>query len=237
MGGGVDLGQAAASGAHLECLKDQRGGLRVYDPAVSDMGLAIAMNADLNRLALEATRGCAGDSTIGFNKVAQTAGDIFAEIVKETLVHPVDGSFEKAAFGAFGDVVGEADDFVAAAAQIGLVKLGIVNVPGKTGHFPHDNSLFLGMSMLAEVLHKRLELVAADSGTARTSSIGEPCGDSAGVLDGPAFDGLALLVSGEFLMVATRVTQVGGQGMVDRGAVFFNHEAVRRFFRSQVVEI
>ena len=73
--------------------------------------------------------------------------------------------------------------------------------------------------MIAEVTHKGLELVAAYDGGARPGGIDEPGGDGAAVFDSPAFDGLALLVGGEFLAVAAGIAKVGGVGVED---VFHN---------------
>ena len=132
MGGCVDFGQAAASGAHLECLLYKWGCLGIYDPAVGDMGFAITMYADLDGLALEAARGAAGYGAIGFNQIAQAAGDIFAEVFEEAGIHPVYRCFEEPAFGPIGDVIGERDDFEATATEVGFIELSIVNVTRET---------------------------------------------------------------------------------------------------------
>lgn len=197
----MDFWEGEASSSHFECLTNAGNVIGIWNPSVTDVFGSIAPPADIYGFALEATGRGARDCTVGLYKVAQTADHILAEIFEETSVHPVDGGLEKPAFGAIRDVVGQGDNFVSSPAQIGLIELGIIDVTREPGHFPHDNAFFFRVP--TEVAHEGLELVAPDDGTARASGVDEPGGDGAAVLHGPAFNGLALLVGGEFLAVAT----------------------------------
>jgi hypothetical protein len=60
MGGLADFVEGFASGAYFESLADQGDEIRIGNPVVGDVGLAIAPAGQLNRLTGETARGVPG---------------------------------------------------------------------------------------------------------------------------------------------------------------------------------
>lgn len=224
----ANLAQGLTSGAHGEGFLDGGNEIGIRDPAVADVGTAVAALADFDGLADEAAWGCARDAAIGEHQVTQAALDVTTEVVEEALVGPVQGGFEENALGAFGQIVGNGDDAVATSAHVSAVELGVVDVAGEAGPAPDDEAGY--GCVMAQVVDHGQEAVSIDGGGTGTGvvAVGFCYGQAMG--EGVALDFGELLVGAQLLGFTARITEVGDVGFYS--LVFMVHAKKARIIRS-----
>ncbi len=107
---------------------------------MDNVGCAVAAVADVDGLAFEAFWGESSQRAVLFDEVFESALDVDGHIFEEFGVVPVDDVLENSAVDAFGGDVVEGVDGVAAAAQVGFVVLGVVDVATEAVIFPDDDA-------------------------------------------------------------------------------------------------
>lgn len=197
-GGNADVRVGCAFFPHLPGKAGTVPGFGIGYPFVDNVGFAIPVRADVDRFTFEAAGRGAGDAAIFADQVAQAAFDIGGEVIQEALVHPVDGGLKETAVEAIWYLVLDAEDLIAAAAEVGFVELGVVDVAGEAGELPDDDALLLGCAG-AEVVHHGLESLAGDGGGARAGFVLEDGGEGETFGLAPGANFFFLLLDGEFL--------------------------------------
>lgn len=209
-GAGVDVFVGVAGGAQLEGQAHEGGGGGIGLPAVEGVGVAVAAGADRVGDGLVAGGGHPGGAAVGGDVAGHAAADLTREVFQVLLVFPIDHGFEHAADGAIGDVVDEGVDGEAAAAQVGFVELGVVEIAGEAGVGPQQQAGLGGA--VAEVVDHGIEGGAADGGSAGDGLVLEDAGQGVVVTGGPGLELGFLLGDGLVLQAAAGIAQVGDQG-------------------------
>lgn len=101
-------------------------------------------------------------------------------------------------------------DCVAAAAEVGAIVLGVVDVAGEAGVFP-DNDAGFGAVGIVEMLDHLLEGFTPDDAGAGAGFVDVGMGEDVVVLVAPCLDGVLLLGDGEVLFFAAGVSEVGDE--------------------------
>lgn len=176
--------------------------------------LAIAPQANLDLLALQSGWGLiAGDAAILLHQVVHAALGVDAQVLDVALVHPIDHGFHQAAFGAIGNLVVEAEDDIAAPAQIGLVELGIVEIAGEAVVFPEQQAMIAAIRR-AKMAEHGFEALTPHRAGSGGGFVFEDLGEGAALFAAPGADGFLLLFEGEILLGAAAIAQVGDQAGV-----------------------
>ena len=204
-----------AQGSQRKGALDEGREFGIRFPAVDDMRFSIAACAKDDGLgAFETARGRSADGLVLGDVVLETAFYIAGEVLQVAGVHPVDGGFEATAIETLGDSLVEGVDDIAAPTQIGFVVLGVVDLAGEAGEFPHKNAGFIYclMGRTSEVGDHGEEACAADGGGTGCGFVFEDLGEGEVVGLAPAADFGFLLWDGEILRVSAGIAQVGGDG-------------------------
>lgn len=127
------------------------------------MGCAVAAVADVDGFSFKPFRWEAAKGAVLVDEVFEAAFDVDGHVFEKFGVVPVDDVLEYSAVDAFGGDVVEGVDGVAAAAQVGFVVLGVVDVATETRVFPDNDACEVAAGGGEAVDHGQ-ELVAANDG-------------------------------------------------------------------------
>ena len=212
-GGGVDLEQGFARGAHFEGLADSGDELGVGDPAVGDVGGAVAALANVDGFALEADRRDARDAAVLQDEVAQASAGVGGGLTALLFVGDIDEEFDDAAVLALGDGVGEGVDGDLSITEEGFVVDGVIEVAGKAGVVPEQETMRSLDGGTVEIEHA-VEVFTPDGGTARAGHVDKVVTQDQAVGGAIGLDLDQLLFGGLILARATTIAAIG----IDDGA-------------------